>query len=156
MGLPRRWALLGGALAIAATIWVSIYFQHKLTSVGERLDIWQAALSGLSIAGRGIGSFTADHPGWEYVHSDLLQYAYELGVGAILLAAFAAYAAWRSPPGPLRAVAVTLGAEAAIAFPFHVPLAVLLAGVVAGFMARRGPRLRMEQPVGGGSPSFAV
>lgn len=126
----------------------------------DRIAIWKDAVSGVTPQGNGIGSFWAIAPKYafytnpllersEYAHSEPIHFAFELGVGSLLLAA----AGLLLLGGGLeleRGVLVALGVAALLAFPFHMPVTGFMAALVAGRLARaRDLHERAERGIGG-------
>lgn len=112
-----------------------------------RLIIWRDTLQGLTIFGRGIGSYYAaflqyathiDKIAYQpaHAHNEFLELCFELGLpGAALFATFAVLV-FRQAQAPERMVLLALFVIASFGFPLHTPATVFLVGVVAGFAAR--------------------
>ena len=100
LGLPRRWklAIITLSLALGLTVFFvrfSAYFQKGATSVGARLDYWQAALQTAKehpILGTGPGTFSAAYrkikpPEAEMAkltHNDYLEQASDSGLAGFV------------------------------------------------------------------------
>jgi hypothetical protein len=138
-------ALGAGALAIVMT---TLLAPDKMASALDRLVIWRAAVTGITVFGNGLGSFTAAYPFWEYAHSDFLQFSYELGVGVLPFVVVLALAL-RTKQIPIRAALGCLATQFVVAFPLHLPATTFVAGVLVGHVARRRSSADMGQYVGG-------
>jgi hypothetical protein len=114
----------------------------KLASASQRIEIWQDAISGVSMLGNGLGAFTAHFPHWEYAHSDLLQSLCELGIGTVgpVVCCVLAFQA----PGhrPEKAALAVLAIEATVSFPLHLPATGFLFALLAGWLGGRRGVLR--------------
>ncbi len=141
------------ALAAVPLI-VSVYVFAKgaaISSIDDRLGIWQATIANVSIFGHGLGSFRVIFPFIdvrtgasampEFPHNDFLFIAFELGVvGLILFAAFCATLA-----GPLdtsRLVLIALAVEMCLEYPTHLPTTGFIGLVAAGHAVRNRYVLR--------------
>lgn len=129
------------------------------SAIGERLAIWGDTISGLSIAGRGVGSYhvtVAEHgermaqrlTRTQHAHNDLLEAVFEYGIGSIALILLIAYCLC-GPNEPARLVLAGFLGAGLVGFPFHQPATAFLAAVVAGHLCGTRARLRRERPDGG-------
>lgn len=123
------------------TVFVGIIltvFLHLTVSDLERLYIWQAAWSHLTTFGWGPGSFLdlfirtnqrIIHP--EFVHNEILQLTFELGVGAL---PFFMWLAFASATPSARDWPIFCASLVAITFSpaFHIPVLALVLGLSAG------------------------
>lgn len=139
-------ALLVAYLVLAAALGRLPISADKLHSFDLRKEIWNAALGGLTLYGSGLGAFMAEHPYWEYVHSDALQAVYELGIGSLAPIILCGKGIFHRTPESI-ALAV-LVVEACISFPLHMPMSAFLVFLLAGFLARDGDRIRNLGHVG--------
>lgn len=138
---PQRPAIAWGLAGMVVLV-AGLMFGGGAGSAAARLEIWQPAWSGLSWFGNGLGSFAYDFsPVHEHAHSEPLQYAYELGVLAIAPAALLIHVlgGWEHDREGFVLVGVAL--VGFLAFPFHMPVTALAAGVAAGRLARKRSRM---------------
>jgi hypothetical protein len=135
---------VAAAIALAGLAAVTLARPGAISGMGERFDIWEHSVAGLSWLGSGIGSFWAIHrelyPGGlaDHAHNDFLELASDLGpIGLALLG----WLAWelRGPLDSARLVLVALAAEACFSFPTHLPLTVALGALCAGHAVRGRP-----------------
>lgn len=151
LGLLARFAgpvLAAGVLACAAMAFlVTIDLADN-----QRLMIWGVTIRVLSIFGQGAGSFADIHyiahaknllirP--EYVHNDILQLAYEYGIGAIPLLAIPALALATSRSAEWTVLFVWCAA-AGFYFPLYTPLTAFIGLVVAGHCMRDRVMVRIN------------
>lgn len=152
--LARETAAVGAGLlaALALSGILADYRVFSMVSVGERAMIWQNTLHGMTWLGRGLGSFYTEYPSHAWLqdmllsrawhaHNDFLEWAYELGPGALLPVALLAWCL-RTPLAPERAVLIVFIVEAAFGFPAHLPVSGCIAAMAAGHLAARGEPLR--------------
>lgn len=136
-----RWSVVfPGLLAVAGAAAITWHRDPTLESVLTRFDIWQFALVNLTAAGYGLGTFATLAPGFEYVHNEPLQLAFEIGLGS-LLAVPLALRALRSGSPESAALAAILGASL-VSFPLHHPMGAALVAVLAGLAC--GARDRVD------------
>lgn len=145
LAYPRRtWPLAVAALMYAnlayAFSWAP-FGAGKIESIGLRLGVWNDAISGLSWLGKGIGSFTAIYPRWDYAHSDVLQLAFETGAIGVATGGVLCVFLWCRSQGAERTLLVALAIEAALSFPLHAPVTAFVASLLAGHLCRARPRL---------------
>ena len=130
----RNAALLAGA----AMVGFATAAPSKMASLMQRIDIWRAALSDVTFAGRGLGWFAASHHA-EYAHSDILQGQIELGFGMALIVFVVAFALCHGQDPAARAALAVIAAQMFVAFPLHLPTTLFVGGLLAGYLARRLP-----------------
>lgn len=173
LGAATWLALWGGkrvrALEAAACITGAVLLSANVGNahwgdIGDRILIWEDTLLGLTWAGRGIGSFMVAYPEHaqyfnvlvarpEFAHNDFLQLLFELGPLGAGLALWAAAYCIRGADTCARCFFVVAVVECCLGFPLHLPATGGLIAVVAGYAARRSPRLRdvlavVRTPVG--------
>lgn len=97
--LPHKYRMLGASVAMIAFAGFGLaLFDHDyLVRSGDRLEIWMAALSHVNVWGDGLGSFALAFPGYEHGHNQFVHFAFELGIGSMLLWGVFGYAL--SAPG---------------------------------------------------------
>lgn len=146
------YALLALTLvAGAATLWSG----YRVGGVEERFAIWTDSLSGLKPLGQGTGSFYLTYPLYakrtnsfvsrpDHAHNDLLEAAYDLGLGSLLLVALAACVWMAGRSHRARFVALAFAVEAMFEFPLHMPVTAFLAALVAGHLCGSGVGLRQS------------
>jgi hypothetical protein len=163
-----RWlrpALLA-ALGIACASASLALGPAKLGSGANRVVLWIAASESITPRGRGLGWWAAGHEEalTEFVHSDALEAMVALGVGALPLFAFFAFALRRDDDGEKnggklsapRCAMAALCLEAVVSFPLHTPAAGFLAFALAGSLARRRDSVRAARRAGGARDLEAV
>lgn len=160
-----RGALLAGLAAGVAWVWTRsraaaagimavglggvLWLRWQDTGMAERWGLWRDTVRGLTPLGHGLGSFQTTFPvysrDWNFMHdrpahahSDWLEFAFELGPGALLLAALCAMALRRGP-APERLMLVAFLTEAAVGFPTHWPVTAALAALVLGRLCACDP-----------------
>lgn len=142
IGLIANWSKTAAIATVAAG---ACLFAWSLDpSDSQRLQIWGVALQALTPFGHGPGSFLDLHYAYaaksvvihpEFAHNDLLQLAYEFGIGAIAPYAILglAIATCRGPAWPtLFAFLVA----SLFFFPLYSPLPAFIGFVVAGHSLR--------------------
>lgn len=138
--------IVGGGAAMGGIFWLaSIGFPiGRLVTGLSRVVIWIAGIENITPLGGGLGWWPVAFPGplEEYAHSDILQFAVELGAGSLFLLAVPVMI-WRKGAGDVaqRSAFVCLVVEAAVSFPTHLPATGFMAALLAGGMARRGDRI---------------
>ncbi len=153
--LARRrlfWASVACLGGVAAVVLVP---GSAASSAMRRIEVWEAALRGISLFGHGVGSFPVlvytltGNPHvtsllWGEPHNEVLNWAFESGIGAFLPFVFL-FLVMRDRHVQQTPEATALVAAAVIAFvsfPLHVPLSLLVVGLLAGRAARPGNDLR--------------
>jgi hypothetical protein len=142
--LWRIWrpAGVGLALGIAGGIaWISVG-GSKITSAGDRLDIWRESLALVDWHGHGFGVFRSIEPSiptisyrWGHVYNEFIETAVETGwIGVALFGGFCA-ALLRGPFTRERLVFVALLIEACFDSPLHLPTTAILGTLAAGHLA---------------------
>lgn len=136
----RRWirpAVIMGVAFFAAASVVTIGMD-KMVSAMTRIILWLAAVQSVTIGGSGLGSWAAGHPGQfeEFVHSDALQAAVEIGAGSLFFFAVALLLIRRAGPRAEVSAFVAICVEATVSFPLHLPASGFFAAVLAGSLAR--------------------
>lgn len=146
LGLGLLLTLIRSRKLLALTI-LSALLAFSLSTTGsdtERLLIWQAAWSKLSLFGHGAGSFSdlyiltkprIIHP--ESAHNDALQLAFEFGIGGLFLLPILACCTSRSR-SPLWPVFASFTFLSLFSFPLFTPIPACLAALCAGRIAAGG------------------
>jgi hypothetical protein len=154
--LTYKFALLSlmgfAALAMWRELHVTGYWQSHVSepgligSVQERLDIWQAAISGLTWSGHGVGSFRALFPLYGgpitdtmairpfFAHNDFLQLTFELGIFSVIPIALIIAPVLSS--SPLKYVVLVFIVEAMFEFPLHMPATLFVSALCIGSIYR--------------------
>ena len=157
----RRGPLLARLAAIFGIIAVCIAvmaLRPAPESITARLAIWADMGPGLTLFGRGIGSFAGTFPLFArhvditavrdmFAHNDLLQIAYELGLPG-LIAALAFVFVVLSSPSQFRLVFLALLVEASFGFPLHLPASAGFGLMLAGCACRDLPRVCFPSVLG--------
>jgi hypothetical protein len=141
----RRNPLVGTVVLVAGVCLAATLPGSWLSSGGLRLEVWRAALAHLTWLGHGIGSFPylidswlpGGKPGmagemlWAAPHNELVNWVFELGVGAIAPVGLA-IATWRGADEQTRCALLAGATVAAFGFPLHLPFTCLVLGLVCG------------------------
>lgn len=128
--VTRSWMLT----AIVILVGVDYFLLNMNHGDLQRLLIWRAAATNLTLFGNGIGSFWdlwMGAPAWQpqYVHNDYLQAMFELGIFAIIPFAGIAWAATKSRARAWP-VLIAFLFMATFSMPMHLPFALVI-GLVA-------------------------
>ena len=140
--------LVGCVAFIALIVFVRQGFND---SIHIRLDYWRDGLAALNWQGHGIGSIWTTFPQFahytdvkahdvrpEHLHNELLELAYEGGVGAVVLAlVFVVALADAAYKNPLAVVLLALAIMSVTEMPLREPATALFGAVIAGFVAGR-------------------
>lgn len=143
VALPRWWRMgLVSAVFIVAAVAANMAMSGLLGNFSDRLEIWGLVSRHLHWFGDGLGSFSVAAPNLEFAHNEYLHYAFELGVGSVLIWAILGLPlAWggtreRAALAAFLAICVTW-------FPLHAPASAFVAVVLAAHLwGTRGRALR--------------
>lgn len=146
---PRLLVSIGAVIVSSAAVYYLVHFEG---SVIERLSIWLDTIDGLSWFGHGLGSYYVTYPDFghrvdtlyarpEHAHNDLLEFIYEMGIGAVLPVALSV-SIWRASLATEKAIFLGFMVESMFSFPLHMPATAACFGIVAGRCAGSGPALR--------------
>ena len=142
-GMGRRWSAFTLIMVAGFVASVSyLMLPAGIVSDAQRLDIWRAALSGMTLPGHGLNTFGTMFPYFQYAHSDPLQLMFELGVGAVPLL----WLAWRALGADLpveRCAFAAFCASAFVWFPLEDPVTAAVACLLAGRLL--GERDRVDR-----------
>jgi hypothetical protein len=152
VALGQRRSVAIPVIAALAVFGVSVAVVVPGHSFLQRLDIWKDTIENLTWIGHGWGQFFVTFPQHathmdtllerpEHAHNDFLELTYELGFGAILLAAFIA-SIWRSSLATEKAILAAFLVEGLFGFPFYIPTTAVVFAIVAGRLSAAGPDLR--------------
>jgi hypothetical protein len=138
---PRwvKWGLLAFAAAVGFFA-IGYLGDYKMQTAMTRMILWGTAVLSLVPGGHGLAWWHAAHPFAleEFVHSDVLQWMVEVGVGAVFFLAIPVMVLRRGVGGVAeRAAYIGICVEAVISFPLHMPTAGFLAAVLTGHLASR-------------------
>lgn len=135
---------IGAAAILIAWLSIDSMGGARLVSLDTRFEAWNWALANLRWWGWGLGSYATIFAAFGFAHNEFVQSAFELGIGAVLLWAFLAYALAQPAPRE-RAVLGAVMAIALVGFPFHAPAEAFMAALVAGRLCRVGDDLRRRR-----------
>ncbi len=128
---PGRRPGLAAVAAAAAVIVLLLAHLGLLGQFSDRLQIWELVARNLTILGHGAGTFAVAATGIEHAHNEFLHYAFELGIGSVLLWGIFAHALG-SGPVLERCALVAILAQSVVWFPLHAPVPAFLGMVLAG------------------------
>lgn len=162
LALASRRALVIGLVAAGIAGAAATDYRALLASdsVTERLAIWGDTIDGLTLTGRGIGSFYLVYPAHatrtntfkqrpDNAHNDALEALYEGGVPALALLAALIVTLLRAPSCAEKYVFIAFCLIASISFPLHMPSTAFLGALAAGRLAARRAELCRSRPVRG-------
>ncbi len=143
------WVFGSFMAAVAAYLWQTSNSAH------QREDLWGDVWDGLTFWGKGLGSFYTTFPEHatridallfrpSTAHSDLINLAYELGPGVLLLLGLLVYALRARPVRAEHYVLAVFLLEGLVGFPLYMPATALLAALVLGSLCRDRPELRIS------------
>lgn len=131
------------AIVVIIAVPVVAMIQHKTLedSISPRLGVWGDTIDGLTLLGRGPGSFIIEYPAFasrtdtmdtrpEDAHNDFLQLAFEYGIGATLLVPVLLVGL--VAPGPERFVLIAWCCIAFFSFPLAIPSEAFIGAFVLG------------------------
>lgn len=134
--------------AIAGACLVPVWAYGALGYLGktwDRFEIWGAVLPHVNIWGDGLGSFQIAFQGYEFAHNEFIHFAFELGVGSLLLWGVVWHALRKTDLVLERAGLAALGAYCLVWFPLHDPATLFLGAMLAGSLCGHRRRLRDAQ-----------
>jgi hypothetical protein len=138
-GPKQRWLAWSGMLGLAAAL-LAIDFEFnsiRAVSMAARMDIWSWTVANLTWFGWGVGNYITAFPVMEFAHDEPLHFAFELGIGSVLLGATLWWAlCWARAPAE-RAMLVAVLAEGMVGFPLHHAATAFVAAACAGHLAGR-------------------
>jgi len=158
--LPRKALIMSMTMIIGLGMLIALSTYHRAnqmtrldTSSKERLVIWQDTVDGLTVLGRGIGSYYVAFPQKatrlatetmrpEFAHSEPLHFVFELGLGSLLLAALGCYVLRGAHHELERLIMVTFLGISFFAFPLHMPVTAFIAALCAGRLCHGRDDLR--------------
>lgn len=146
------------ALALSGCCFLAIcYFWAAGYTMTQRVQIWQDTIDGLTIWGRGIGSYWATYPEFatridplalrpENAHNDLLQLIYEVGPATIAIC-WILWLAFRGPPKAEHYALIVFLVAGLVGFPLYMPATAFLAAAALGYLVGTRVDLRHAQPL---------
>lgn len=138
---PRSWiwrAVGIAVLVMAALAAVVAWGPYKIGTAEHRFVLWIATAMATTPFGAGLGWFQAAHPVEAFAHSDVLQAAAELGLGAIPLLFIPVVALFNKQGSHAdRTLFLAAMVLALVSFPLHMPATGFLAALVAGRLVAR-------------------
>lgn len=121
----------------------------------DRLQIWDLVVRHVTPIGYGLGTFAVAAPGLEYAHNEFLHYAFELGIGSILLWGIFGYALGGGPVLE-RVMLAAILAQSLVWFPLHAPVPAFLGMVLAGHLCGLRHRAARDERARGMARSLGL
>lgn len=136
---------------VAAVVVIGIgYFLADAPSSAARLYLWALTIQNVTTMGHGLGSFINAYPGFEHVHNEFLQVAFENGILGLSAAALLAYL-WRPlSDDPEQLVLTAVLAVGMLAFPLRMPFTACAFALALGWAARRRAVVRSRERAAAG------
>lgn len=135
-------------ISASALLFVGLayYRNSDILSINERYQVWADTFRGLSILGNGIGTYEVLYPLFainidtyitrpKFAHNDLLQLAFEFGVGITFLILMALNVL-KVKDRDESIILYGIGTISMFAYPFHVPMLAFIGLLVAGYLTR--------------------
>lgn len=133
-----------GLILAVGLVGAYFYWGHfSISSLNERFDMWADTVQGFKIFGNGVGSYETMFPYYathintelarpKFAHNDLLQVAFEFGVGSIfiLMALLNVFNSKRKETIILWEILLV----SMVTYPMHLPAASFVAFIVAGYV----------------------
>lgn len=132
-------------LSVAAPIVVGIgayewlYDPNRFVSMSNRIDFWATTVVNLKWFGWGYGAYYWLFP-WKFTHNEFLQFAFDLGLGALLLIPVVIYAL-KGTTSSAKLVLALLGTECLFSFSLHNPASAFIGAMCLGHLC--GDRRRV-------------
>ena len=158
-----KWPTLIGIPVLAAVLYAfasNKWLQEPFG--GERWLLWRETIHGIAAQpwwGYGVGSFYSTFPKFDtgldwwqmtwHAHNDVLEFAFELGIPAALIALGLMAALWRRAYERERLVLIAFAVTATFGFPLHSGATAVLFGLVAGHAARGWDGVGVRELLGG-------
>lgn len=133
-------------VAVAAFGITFLYMNNVLhhESATLRMKMWDAALSGATWFGNGIGSYATTFPVWEHAHSDLFQAIYECGILCIPFIALMIVLLSGGRHDVEKFILIAVLTSGLFAFPLHMPFTAFAAAVAAGSLTASWGLVRLR------------
>lgn len=161
----KSWKAALVALALAGSIfYVTSTQRTQWASVSERVAMWKDTVDGLTLFGRGAGSFLITYPAFasrtdtmtqrpEDPHNEFLRFAYEYGLGTAAIAAILLLSMFAA--GPERTILIPWLFIAFFDFPTRIPVLALVGMVCLGMLCARSLERRYAWPAGLGEKRYS-
>lgn len=130
---------LGGAALLTAA-WADGLLGHA-GRLSDRLEIWSRYGLAINPWGDGLGAAAVAMTGYEHAHSEFIEFAFELGIGSVLMWGVLLHALGARPVLE-RAALAACAAQCLVWFPLHDPATFFMVAVLAGALC--GERLRVR------------
>lgn len=153
-----RWLGAGSMVFIGTEIAHRYHRIADMSSLQQRLGIWNDTIHGVTPLGHGIGSFYAAFSAYStgmtpegfwldlsHAHNDALETMFELGVPGLVLVGIVVALACRYGQARERYGLACIGGISLVGFPLHQPLTAVMFAVMAGHAASRWHRLRHHE-----------
>lgn len=145
-----KWLFTITGLSIILICSISILYGYKVDSINQRFVLWQDTISELKLFGNGLGSFFSSYPYLtneidtvlnrpRFVHNDLLQIAFELGIIGTGLILVISYLVLKRENYVFASFVII----SFFSFPLHLPVTSFIAALVCGFATREWSSIRL-------------
>lgn len=117
------------------------YFDYRLVSITERLEIWNNAFKGFSLLGHGYGTFQSAYPLYSdgnlirprFAHNEFVGMLFETGIIGLSLAVWFCINAFS---GKEKYITLAFVLLASIYYSFNVPVSAFIFCITAGYISR--------------------
>ncbi len=136
------------ALMVVGYLYINdLYGEYWYWSDKARLDIWLDTLRHLTILGAGAETYQAVFPSYPHAHNEVLQLAFELGIGSVLLFWVVGYALCSNVLLE-RVLLVAYLAAAMVWVPTVDPPMAVIGVLLTGYLCGHRYRVRVPQLAG--------
>lgn len=140
----QKWgaALVIGLIGLAATV-------PDWSSLAARSEIWGVALSGVTLLGNGVGAFQQAVPHFQYVHMEILELIYELGLLSLPIILGVLYWIRRYRGSLEETIILAVALVGLFSFPLHLPLTGFAMAIALGHVVGSRNELRLQSDLCG-------
>lgn len=133
----RNYKLLILLIVVGISSMTALNYTQSIDSFNHRIEMWSIVLSSLKLFGHGIGSWVSQYPLYEYVHNELLQSVYEIGIFT-LIPVFIVFQLLRKYIHDSEYfIFVSIVAVSFFWFPYHMPITGFVTALAVGCIANR-------------------